>query len=246
MKNFKKLYFFTCVLFLFLGSVLTTQAADRQFTKKTVVLKEGQTKTLTLRNSYTTPEIMYHDPETSVFSYEVLSQSKIKVTAVRAGIDDIYVSNGNTNISCHLVVMPSKNPDLKLKTTKKGTSVSYQDIRLTLPKVWKKYGYVILTNDDSISFHAKSSYRTGWYGRVFSVEWCSIKEYEKRKTYLPNYSFLKRNGNTVYYLTLPTDVQFNTENKKCARHYQAFDKTVGSIKKSFKVKPKTCKLPAAS
>lgn len=121
---------------LCLGFTLTAQAADRQFKKKTVVFKEGQTKTLTLLNSESSPEIMYYEPASSLFSYKVMGTSKIKVTTNRAGIDYITVSNGDT----------------------------------------------------------------------------------------------------IYYMTFPTDVQFNPDKPKCQRQYMALEKTLNSIQKSFKLK----------
>lgn len=239
MKLTKKLFLFASIFTLCLGFSLTAQAAGRQFKKETVLLQEGKSKNLTLLNSDSLPNVQYYDASSSLFTYKVLSNSKIRVTANRPGIDYITVANGNENISCCLVILPKDNPSVKVKEKKDGkTVVTYQKARVTLPKAWKKYGYLILTHDDSISFHSKSSYRTGYYGRLFSIEWCSAAEYAERKTYLPNFTFLKQDGDTIYYITYPTDVQFNPDKPKCTRQYRALEQTLTTVKKSFKVKSK--------
>lgn len=102
MKWMKKLLILAAAFSLCLGFTLTAQAADMQFKKQTVIFKEGQSKTLTLLNSEDTPQVRYYDPDTSLFSCQVLGNSRIKVTANRAGIDYITVANGDTNISCCL------------------------------------------------------------------------------------------------------------------------------------------------
>lgn len=237
MKLTKKFLIFASVFTLCLGFTLTAQAADRQFKKKTIIMREGKSKTLTLANSHSLPEVAFYDKDTSLYSYTILGNSKIKVTADRAGIDYISVPSGDAYESCCLVILPKENPELKLKESKKGKiTVSYKNIRLTLPAAWKKCGYIILTGDDHISFHSKVNYRSGYYGNLFSVEWCSAKEYAERITYLPNFQYLKRIDDTVYYLTLPTDVQFNPEKAKCQKHYQALEKTIKAITKSFRAK----------
>jgi len=237
MKWTKKLLILASILTLCLGFTLTTQAADRQFKKKTVVIKEGKSKVLTLVNSDSLPEVAYYDKDTSLFSYTVQGNSKIKVTARRAGIDYLTVPSGDAYESCCLVILPKKNPELKSRETKKGkTVISYKKIRLTLPPAWKKYGYIILTGDDYISFCSKSNYRSGYYGNLFTIEWCSGSEYANRVSYLPAFQYLKRVGPTVYYITFPTDVRFNTENAKYQKHYHALQKTINTIIKSFRAK----------
>lgn len=236
MKWTKKLLVLASIFTLCLGFTLTAQAADRQFKKKTVILKEGKSKILRLVHSDSPPEVAHYDKDTSLFSYTVQGNSKIKVTPQRAGIDYITVPSGDAYESCCLVILPKKNPELKLRETKKGkTVVSYKRMRLKLPSAWKKYGYIILTGDDYISFCSKSNYRSGYYGHLFTIEWCSGSEYAERVSYLPAFQYLKRVGPTVYYITFPTDVQFNPENAKCQKHYQALEKTVNSIRKSFRV-----------
>lgn len=237
MKWMKKLLILAAAFSLCLGFTLTAQAADMQFKKQTVIFKEGQSKTLTLLNSEDTPQVRYYEPDTSLFSCQVLGNSRIKVTANRAGIDYITVANGDTNISCCLVIMPKNDPKIKTRETKKGsTLVTYKKVRVTLPKAWKKYGYVALAHEDSISFCSKSNYRSGYYGTLFSVEWCSAAEYQERSTYLPNFRFIKQTGDTVYYMTFPTDVQFNPEKPKCQRQYKALEKTISSIRKTLKIR----------
>lgn len=237
MKLTKKLLLFASIFTLCLGFTLTAQAADRQFKKKTVIFTEGQTKTLTLLNSDSLPEVAYYYEDTALFSYTVLGNSKIKVTANRAGIDYISVASGDSFESCCLVILPKENPAIKLRVTKKGkTVVSYKKMKVTLPKAWKKYGYVILSGEDYISFHSKVNYRNGYYGNLFSVEWCSAAEYAERSTYLPNFKFLKQTGDTVYYMTFPTDVQFKPDSLKCQRQYKALEKTITSIQKNLKIK----------
>ena len=236
MKWTKKLLVLASIFTLCLGFTLTAQTADRQFKKKTVILKEGKSKILRLVHSDSPPEVAHYDKDTSLFSYTVQGNSKIKVTPQRAGIDYITVPSGDAYESCCLVILPKKNPELKLRETKKGkTVVSYKRMRLKLPSAWKKYGYIILTGDDYISFCSKSNYRSGYYGHLFTIEWCSGSEYAERVSYLPAFQYLKRVGPTVYYITFPTDVQFNPENAKCRRDYQALEKTVNSIRKSFRV-----------
>lgn len=235
-KKERKLLLLFGLFLLCLCFSMDTQAAKKQFKKPLIVMKEGQTKTLILKNSTDLPEVVYHDANTSIFEYQVKSRSRIKVTAVAPGIESIFVSNGPTNISCTLVVMPKKNPAVKKKTVKRGTAITYEHMRLVLPKAWKQYGYVVLAGVDSISFHAKSSYQTGYYGTLFSIEWCPQSEYAKRVDYLPNFTFLRRYGPLVYYLTYPTDVQFNTKSKKCAAEYQALEKTLEKIRKSIRIK----------
>lgn len=237
MKLTKKLLLLASIFTLCLGFTLTAQAADMQFKKKTVIFKEGQTKNLTLLNSEKSPEVLYYEPSTSLFSYKVQGTSKIQVTAKRAGIDYITVSNGDTGISCCLVVMPKDNPNVKSKEKKNGkTIVTYKKVKVTLPKAWKKYGYVVLPGEDSISFHSKFNYRRGYYGNLFSIEWCSAAEYAERSTYLPNFTFLKQTGDTVYYMTFPTDVQFKPDSQKCQKQYKALEKTITSIRKTLKIK----------
>lgn len=51
MKWTKKLLVLAGIFTLCLGFTLTAQAADRQFKKKTVIMKEGKSKILTLVNS---------------------------------------------------------------------------------------------------------------------------------------------------------------------------------------------------
>lgn len=237
MKLAKKLLLFACILTLCLGFTLTAQAADRQFKKQTVFFKEGQSKNLTLLNSETTPEVLYYDADSALFSYQVKGASSIRITANRPGIDYITVKNDGENISCCLVILPKNNPAVKTRVTKKGnTVVTYKKARVVLPPAWKKYGYVLLPHEDSISFCSKTSYRSGYYGTVFTIAWCSEEEYVDRASYLPNFRFLKRSGGLVYYIELPTDVQFHPEKAKCQRHYNALEKTVKSIRKTFRVK----------
>ena len=95
---------------------------------------------------------------------------------------------------------------------------------------------MIRTGDDYISFHAKSSYKTGYNGSVFDINWCSPKKWRQLKRTLPNYTFLKRKGNVVYYMTEPTDVQFNTTKARYRNHYSTLIGTIKTIRKSFKVK----------
>lgn len=135
MKLAKKLLLFACILTLCLGFTLTAQAADRQFKKQTVFFKEGQSKNLTLLNSETTPEVLYYDADSALFSYQVKGASSIRITANRPGIDYITVKNDGENISCCLVILPKNNPAVKTRVTKKGnTVVTYKKARVVLPR----------------------------------------------------------------------------------------------------------------
>lgn len=234
-KKERKLLLLFGLFLLCLCFSMDTQAAQKRFKKPLVIMKEGQTKTLILKNSDALPEVISHDAETSIFEYQVKSRSRIKVKATAPGIESIFVSSNPTNIYCTLVVMPKKNPAVQKKTVKRGTCIRYNHTRLVLPKAWKQYGYIILAGDNSISFHSKSSYQTGYYGTLFSIEWCPQSEYAKRVNYLPNFTFLRRHGPLVYYLTYPTDVQFNTHSQKCAAEYRALEKTLAKVRKSIRI-----------
>lgn len=213
--NLKKSFILlVSILTLSLSFATTAQAAGKKFSKSLIKLNEGQSKTLTILNSKNYPKVRYYDPNYDNFSYDILSKSKIKITAQKPGISYIYVAKGNRNISCTIVVMPKKNPAIKTRATNKGTMVSYKKMQLTLPDIWTEYGYVTLTENDTISFCSISSYKTGYYGNVFTINWCSAKEWKKRKEYLPNWTYLNRSGNTIYYLSEPSDVQYNPDGAK--------------------------------
>lgn len=234
MKHTKKLLILFSILMLALGFTLTARAeSPMKFSRKIYVMTEGRTGTLTLINSDSRPEFLY---DSELFTSTVLSNTRIRVTAKKPGIEYINVRSGLRTASCRLVIMPKANPAIKKKAVRNGTRITYKKISLTLPKVWKKYGYVTLTGKDYISFNAKGSYKTGYYGKVFAVNWCSAKQWRQLKEYLPNFTYLKKRGSRVYYLTFPTDVQFNTESRKLMRQYNSLSNSVDTIKKSIKIR----------
>lgn len=237
MKVVKKLFVLAAAFFMMVSIGITAEAASVKFSKKVYVVNQGKSITLRLKNSTKRPKITSGDKAISKkLGIKVLSNSRIRVKAKQAGHHYLNVSVGSQKDSCIVVVMPKKNPQIKRKSISAGTRVTYKGFSLTLPKVWKKYGYVTMSGKRSLTFCAKSSYRTGYYGHVFSVNWCSKKNWNKIKGNLPNSKYLKTKGNTVYYLSRPTDVQFNTESKTAQRHYAALDKTVTKVAASFKVK----------
>ncbi|MEE0420138.1 MAG: hypothetical protein UDG86_08860 [Lachnospiraceae bacterium] len=234
MKHTRKLLILFSTLVLALGFTLTARAkSPMRFSKEIYVMTEGRNGTLTLINSDSRPEFLY---DSELFTSTVLSNTKIRVTAKKPGIEYINVRSGLRTASCRLVIMPKANPAIKKKAVRNGTRITYKKISLTLPKVWKKNAYVILTGKNYISFHAKGSYKTGYYGKVFDVSWCSVKQWRQLKNYLPNYTYLKKRGSRVYYLTLPSDVQFNTESRKLMKQYSSLSNSVDTLKKSIKIR----------
>lgn len=234
MKHTRKLLVLFSILMLALGFTLTARAeSPMKFSKEIYVMTEGRTGTLTLINSDSRPEFLYDNEH---ITSTVLSNTKIRVTAKRPGIEYINVKSGLRTASCRLVILPKANQAIKKKAVRNGTRITYKKISLTLPKVWKRNGYVILTGKNYISFHAKGSYKTGYYGKVFEVNWCSVKQWRQLKNYLPNFTYLKKRGSRVYYLSLPSDVQFNTESVKLMRQYNSLSNSVDTIKKSIRIR----------
>lgn len=237
MKMKEKLIILVGIFLLAFSTSLTAEAASLKFNKNVYVVNEGKKVTVKLKNSTKKPKIKYYDEYSKdIFSYKVLSNKKIRITAKKAGVRHVSVKSGSKKGSFTLVVMPKKNPAIKKKAVATGTAITYNNFSLTLPKVWKKNGYVILTGDDYMTFCAKGSYKTGYFGHVFSINWCTVEEWSQIQTYLPNFTHLKTSGDTVYYLTEPTDVQFNTSSDKLRKQYNQLTATMKKVKKSFKLK----------
>lgn len=107
MKWTKKLLVLAGIFTLCLGFTLTAQAADRQFKKKTVIMKEGKSKILTLVNSDSLPEVAHYDKDTSLFSYTVQGNSKIKVNGP-ARRDRLYYRTQRRRLRILLPCDPAK------------------------------------------------------------------------------------------------------------------------------------------
>ncbi len=227
---------FCCIFLCSMGFSMRTDAASVSFAKESVVLNVGQSKTLTLKHADNSLQVLDSSVNHGGYTYRVLSSSKIQVTAKKPGISSIIVSSGGKTDYAWVCVMPGKNKQIKQKTTPQGTKITYKKVSLTLPKRWKPSKYLMLTTKNSISFHAKSSYKKGYTGTVLTVNWCTQKKWRQLKNGLPNYQYLGKKGNRVFYVTLPTDVQFCLDKPKYQKQYMALTETVDSIIASIKCK----------
>ena len=94
-----------------------------RFSKEIYVMTEGRNGTLTLINSDSRPEFLY---DSELFTSTVLSNTKIRVTAKKPGIEYINVRSGLRTASCRLVIMPKANPAIKKKAVRNGTRITYK------------------------------------------------------------------------------------------------------------------------
>lgn len=225
-----------CIFLLSLGFTVNADAAQVKFAKKSVVLNVGQSKTLTVKNTNGSLQILDSSAYNGCFTYQLVSSSKVKVTAKKPGISSIIVSSNGKTDYAWVSVMPGKNKQIKQKQTAAGTKITYKKVSLTLPKNWKTSNYLMLTTKNSISFHSKANYKVGYTGTVFTVNWCTAKKWKKEKINLPNYRYLGKKGKYVFYVTLPTDVQFCLGKPKYQKQYLSLYNTTESIIASIKCK----------
>lgn len=235
MKMKRKLFLLFAVCLLSGGSVLTAHAVKLEYTKGTWVLKERQSKTVTVKGLGRDFWVHYYGGE-ELYTYQLLPNAKIRISAVKAGAGSISLSNGTKRDTYSIVVMPGKNKAVKTKNTSKGTRITYKKVALTLPKEWKTSNYIFLTGKNYISFHSKLNYKGAHGGHVFTIQWCSSKQWKQYSGQLPNYRYIGKKGKTVYYMTQPTDVQFYYQLPKYRGQYMKLEGTVDAIFKSIKIK----------
>lgn len=236
MRLKRKLLLLFSIALLSTGFVLTANAASVQFSKKYVRLNKGQSKIVTVKNAGGDLEVQNYSSDNGVFTYQVINSSKIRITAKKPGISSLTVSSKGRFASIWVTVMPGENKQVKEKTVAQGTKISYKKVSVILPKKWKSSNFLYLTTKNSISFHSKSSFKVGYSGRLFTIHWCKAKKWEQLKGYLPSFRFLTRKGNTVYYMTEPTDVQFCPDKPKYQKQYRALYDTVDEVIRTFQIK----------
>ena len=235
MKNRRKpiKFLMICILFLLWG--INASAAPK-LSKEKIILKEGKSKIVRVKDTVSEPFLVYYDVETDGFHYENTEGNGLRITADRAGVYWATVEADGERMTLKIVIMPKKNPAVKIKKTEKATTIRYKKISIQLPAVWEKSGYVLLPHEKGIELCARSSYRRGYSANILSICWCSKKEWKKLSEYLPEVTRLKKKGKRVYYMTGPTDVQYDYTSKKCAKQYLAMYNTRSQVAKSLKIK----------
>lgn len=220
---------------LILTFCLPLSCSAARISHKKIVLYVGQTKKLSVKGaSGCTWDPYGYAQYSSVLS--ISSKGKVKAKAV--GIDTVHVKiPGESELqSCTVIVRPRKNA-LKIKKYSSYVKIYNSRFSLKMPSSWKKYGIYIIKRTNkaekftTYSFHCKKNYLNGYTGTLFTI-------YESSGdldiTENPGYrcTLGSKNGRT-YYLTEPTDVQYNYESKSCTKAYKALSKVLSQIPKRF-------------
>lgn len=223
------------MLCLTVAGIMPVQAKTSPvLNKKKVTLTVGKTVQLKVTGA----KKVNWDPE----GYNSDSENVVKVSskglvkAVGIGIQNVYVKADGKMLNCTIIVKPKKYA-LTVKVKENNIAVSNTSFSLTLPKVWKKYGFYIVKNkfqkdSATYAFCLKKSFNSGYYGDVFSI-FAGTKEEAKIVEENMSNTYLGESNGTVYYLTTPSDVTFN---EKDFDSYMDLSATIDDIAKSFKLK----------
>lgn len=219
-------------VFVFSLAFLSVDAASPKLNKTKVILKIGERVTLKVRNA---SNVTWDPNGYSKWSDLISVSKKGVVKAKRAGIDFVSVEADGTRMSCTVIVVPNKS-DLKIKKSKTSTSLTSKYFTAKLPKEWSQNPYYIIQGKNFYTFVSKTNFLSGYYGHVFSICYAKSTEWEQLSMSLPSYIYIGEKKGKVFYVTQPTDVQFNWESRKCTKEYNQLRKGLDKVFASIKLK----------
>lgn len=200
------------------------------FTKSKAVINQGKSVVLKVKGFKKKPHVTVDNWDGKI-SCKVLSKTRIKVTAARGGYGLIGLrKNGNNyGSTCMAIVMPkSKTGGAAVTKTDAGTEVTYRGIKVTLPKAWQSGRYFMMQYKGVLTFYSLSDYKGGFGGRVFSIHKGTMADYNNYKEATGAY-LMAQNGDTVYFMSTPSDVQFNSNSKTAIANYNALSNTESEV-----------------
>lgn len=230
---------FVCLLLVLaavFGLPQRSIAAEFSFDTNKVVLRKGKTASLKVKGASQVRAT--EDASDSLGEQPIIRILKNgRVKGIRPGIAYVPVTADGKKTTCTVVVKPARNA-LKIRKTKHSVRISNSRFILNMPSYWRRYGIYILKSTDrelgkvSYSFYSRRNFLSGYPGKLFTVAEVKSRNYRKAISEEPGFRYrLGRKNGRTYYLTEPTDVQFNPAGGKYLSDYQALRRV---LSESFK------------